>query len=97
MRHVYHFYCKLKVITHFFHVQVVKLCGTSKQRVTRSVRNGVDVYAGKKIFKANADNEETLSGKRRYMESRLFVLLLFHVSSPKLYDICNSSAFQLHR
>ncbi|XP_077141449.1 glypican-3 [Ranitomeya variabilis] len=63
---------------------VNKLCGTSKQRVSRSVRNGGDTYINKKLFKVNMDNEETLSGKRREFIMKLKAYSHFYGSLPAL-------------
>ncbi|XP_068107049.1 glypican-3 isoform X2 [Hyperolius riggenbachi] len=68
---------------------VNKLCGTAKQRVSRSVRNGVNSYVSKKIFKASADNEETLSGKRREFIMKLKAYSHFYGNLPAL--VCRHS------
>ncbi|XP_075043354.1 glypican-3 isoform X1 [Mixophyes fleayi] len=68
---------------------VNKLCGTSKQRVSRSVRIGADSYINKKILKANTENEETLSGKRREFIMKLKAYSHFYGSMPAL--VCRHS------
>lgn len=72
-----------------FSTAVIKLCGASKPRVTRSARDGVDVHVGKKVFKANTDNEETLSGKRREFIMKLKAYSHFYGSLPAL--VCHHS------
>ncbi|XP_071979347.1 glypican-3 isoform X1 [Engystomops pustulosus] len=63
---------------------VNKLCGTSKHRVSRSVRNGGDTYINKKAIKVNTGNQETLSGKRREFIMKLKAYSHFYGSLPAL-------------